>query len=548
MAVPAPPANLLRGVGGGAGPLRVPGAPPVPSRESLGLPPPTTPEAKSADGPLPAFALDDEPAQSHSAAGQGVPDDMLPTVAMPAIAAPHGAAGTASAPGAARSTLPSVRAVADSLRSIRPAAIVEMSRERLPKVRDWVTASAKNLPARAAELVEIAKQNPRDPRVLITAAVVVIVLGTIVGLAVRGTRPAAPEATTTNAVRTGTNGVRPGVNAVEPVACKPVKTPVRLAGRVNKDVALEVVAPPGGQHVLVGYASDTGAARGVVVASDSSQLTEIFSSTPATEHAKAVVPTMVSGEATLLVSTDKPDDALRGWRILSTEPVSMVGPSGAGLGLVVRPGGNVKPLWPVDGQGAVESLRTLDLGTDGYAVVFRRFGAVWMGMLDAQRAPRGALTRIPGAGAPPGSPVGSPVVGHTGSGTVVAFADRASTAEPWSIRLGAGTGTAPPRSTVAFSVPAGGPGQDAIAPSVAGLGDGRVLLVWTEGSQDHVVRAQVLGPELSPSGAAFAVSRPGTNAGQGAVAIRDGRGMVAYLERGGATDGYEMWGVLIECR
>jgi hypothetical protein len=52
----------------------------------------------------------------------------------------------------------------------------------------------------------------------------------------------------------------------------------------------------------------------------------------------------------------------------------------------------------------------------------------------------------------------------------------------------------------------------------------------------HQVRAQVLGPDGTPAGEAFAVSGDGVNAGQGQAAVlADGHGVVAFLASSGKT-------------
>jgi hypothetical protein len=60
------------------------------------------------------------------------------------------------------------------------------------------------------------------------------------------------------------------------------------------------------------------------------------------------------------------------------------------------------------------------------------------------------------------------------------------------------------------------------------------------------VRGMTLGADLAPVGAALTVSREGSNAGQGAVALRAGRGLVAYLSL--TEEGYEAWGTSVDCR
>jgi len=187
------------------------------------------------------------------------------------------------------------------------------------------------------------------------------------------------------------------------------------------------------------------------------------------------------------------------------------------------------------------------VGEQGRAIVFRRKGEILGGMIRQDGSPAGELTKIAGAGAPAGSPVGSPTVAMNGQSVGVAFADRASSAEPWGIRIGSAPLGSFPAETTAFGVPPGGPGGAALAPALSGLLDGRWLLVWTEGGGGaHDVRAVTLDAKLSPVGAPFAVSGPGSNAGQGAVALHDGYGLVAYLAL--TEDGYEVWGAGVDCR
>jgi hypothetical protein len=70
-------------------------------------------------------------------------------------------------------------------------------------------------------------------------------------------------------------------------------------------------------------------------------------------------------------------------------------------------------------------------------------------------------------------------------------------------------------------------------------------MVWTEGTTEHAVRAQTLGPAFQALGDPFTVSPAGVNAGQGSVAVAGGNGIVAFLETGSA--GFELWGATFKC-
>jgi hypothetical protein len=231
--------------------------------------------------------------------------------------------------------------------------------------------------------------------------------------------------------------------------------------------------------------------------------------------------------------------------MLSADPAIVVGWADNGFGVASRSTDPPTTLWPLDGDAIPDMIRAVDAGDLGQVVVFRRGGAIFGGVIAKDRTARGGLVQIAGAGAPAGSPVGAPAIAVSGQSVAVAFADRASPNDPWSVRIGTASVGSLPSQTSQFTAPPGGPGGAAIAPALAGLSDGRWLLLWTEGSGgEHDVRAQTLGADLKPLGAPFKVSHD--NAGQAAAAISGGQGLVAYLQ---LTDrGYEVWGAGVDCR
>jgi hypothetical protein len=91
-------------------------------------------------------------------------------------------------------------------------------------------------------------------------------------------------------------------------------------------------------------------------------------------------------------------------------------------------------------------------------------------------------------------------------------------------------------------------GDNAIAPSVAALADGRFLLAWTEGGNaHHHVRAQLFTPDDHSLGPPFDVSPPGADAGQARLAMgADGRGAAGYLVARGSA--FDLVAASIACR
>jgi hypothetical protein len=103
-----------------------------------------------------------------------------------------------------------------------------------------------------------------------------------------------------------------------------------------------------------------------------------------------------------------------------------------------------------------------------------------------------------------------------------------------------------PDTAKTFAMPEGGLGTQAMSPSLAGLGGGRFVIAWSEGTPTHQVRAVTLGADGSPSGAPMALSAAGVNAGQPQVAVGpDGRGVVAFLAAKGKL--FEIHATPISC-
>ena len=185
------------------------------------------------------------------------------------------------------------------------------------------------------------------------------------------------------------------------------------------------------------------------------------------------------------------------------------------------------PLWSLEGEGALEALRAVALEGGGYAVAFRQGAAIYLGALNADKTPDGELLRVAGLG----PQIGSPALGASGKTVAMAWADRASSADPWGLRLLHWKRGEPAGEARSFAIPPGGLGEQAMSPGLAGLAGGRFLLAWTEGPvASHQVRAETLGATGEMLGPALTISAEGVNAGQGQVAVLpDGRGLVVYM-------------------
>jgi hypothetical protein len=513
----------------------VPPAPGVPEPSTLGLS--HDAPASSQPGDLPAFPLDEieiDEDEDHSPASR-----------------------------AARRGLPVDRGIS--------ARVVEGLREATRAIKP-LAQRAKNGALRATEgLVTKAgpavvdgfayiKANPQDPKVMAglggTALLVLIGLGAIAMSAgpkkhseadepvgagsVAASASAAPETQPTAAAPSTTAASAPSSSG----ACHASKEGVRIAAKASKDVPIELSVLPGGERARIGFSSDTITAQGLSIDLASFKMTPEYAARA--YKLRAVIPASLQGKSTFLLNSDGKKDKLQAWRSASADPPMVVGWADNAISAATKPTDAPRALWTLDGDAVPDSVRTADLGEGGVAVVFRRRGGIFGGVVGKDRAPHGSITQVAGAGAPEGSPIGTPSLAVSGAFVAVAFADRASPSEPWGLRLGVAPVGSIPSQTIAFAVPAGGPGGAAIAPALAGLADGRFLLVWTEGSSGHDVRAQTLASDLHPLGGPFTVSPTGGNAGQGSAAVTDGRGLVAYLALTGHA--YEVWATGVDCR
>ncbi|MGK4001944.1 GYF domain-containing protein [Sorangium sp. So ce1036] len=345
----------------------------------------------------------------------------------------------------------------------------------------------------------------------------------------------APVETARNALGAA-QGVARAALPAPPKPCWVARQPQRWAPLVAKRVPFEVTTTREGK-LVVGYARSSMEAVGLEIDPATGKRSERFSNK---EAAAIVSISPVEDRFSVLTAAQR---SIR-------SPVHVPGPRPFVLGLadgavVAADSPEAAPsrLWPVQGDEALEAPRALAAGPAGYAVTFRRERAVWAGWLDAQRRPVGELARVLGSG----GAVGKPSLGWNGRELAVVFADRPAEGR-WEIRAGRAASGSVPGSTEVIPLPTGGPGGDAFAPDIAGLGDGRWLLVWTEGPPgSRAMRAQTLAGSFAPIGDPIALSPPAGNFGQGVLAVspRTGHVGVVFLSKPAAT--YELWGVVLQC-
>ncbi|MCC6556305.1 MAG: hypothetical protein IT372_25370 [Polyangiaceae bacterium] len=323
-----------------------------------------------------------------------------------------------------------------------------------------------------------------------------------------------------------------------PRPCYVARQPRRWAPLVAKSIPFDV-APTGAGAIAVGYARSPDEAVGLEVDLATGAVAEKFSRKEISPVAR-VYP-VARGEERFVVATTSQEGLRAAVQVPGPTPFAL-GFAGGALSAADRQDAPATAIWPLAGEEEPEALRAIPAGGRGYAVTLRREKAVWGGWIGPDRKPLGGLTQVAGSG----GAVGKPSSGWNGREVAVIFADRPAGSARWEIRVGHAPFGAVPASTEVIPLPEGGPGGDAFAPDIAGLADGRWVLVWTEGPPgSRAMRAQTLGSDFKPVGDPIALSPPAGNFGQGILGVAESYVGAVFLSRPAAS--YEIWGVILQC-
>jgi hypothetical protein len=319
-----------------------------------------------------------------------------------------------------------------------------------------------------------------------------------------------------------------------PKPCWMVKQPAMWAPKVSRSIPFEV-SPTGEATLAIGYARDAKTAMGIEVDLRSGLVEPRFDEKGGAEiervtpFAKDAFHVVRDGEGTL--------------RSSAAVSAFAVGLANGALSLATPPKAAPSPLWPLAGDEPLDATGLHPTGGGRHLLVFRRAKAIWAGVVGADLKPGGELAQVVGSG----GAVGKPSAGWNGREVAVIFADRPAADARYEIRIGHGPPGAPPAATAALPLPKGGPGGDAFAPDLAGLPDGRWVLMWTEGAAgSRAVRAQTLAPDFTPLGDPIALSPPAGNYGQGAIGVASGYAATVFLSKGERS--YELWGSVLQCQ
>lgn len=394
-------------------------------------------------------------------------------------------------------------------------------------------------PALSADDVQVAGLSRRTITMLSCAGVlipgVVLVIVALMKPRHRSLEPAASAASASAAVTAM-------ATPAPPAGCTMVKRAQRIAEAVYLAVPALAATAPDGMNAAVGLAATKERAIGLTIDPTTLTTNAVFEQTVTGSTTLSVVPLVRSG--TLEFVVDRADANLSSARTVDADKRFTIGVTGDAVSRIL--GTTTDVVWPRSAQGsAMTTPRIAPLASKGYAVVFREGGQEGSVLLGTVHEDGSKLTELSAikVGA---ALLGTPAVGTSADGVLVAFAAKGKAEEPWHVELAAGKSDAPLEAHP-FALPPGGPGGEAISPAVEGLGDGRFLLQWTEGSAgNRAVRAQLVTADLVCMGDPVTLSTPDQNAGQGTLWLKGNRALALFLVKKDAS--HELWGASLRCQ
>jgi hypothetical protein len=301
-----------------------------------------------------------------------------------------------------------------------------------------------------------------------------------------------------------------------------------------------VAASPGG-HLAVGVA--TGPRTGTVFSLEASTLrVERALQGKATEPIRRVIPLALGNGIAVGLDTERRADALQNRHTILTEGAFDVGTNAGALAVSARNERVIYPLWNV--EGSVDGLAAAPWGRpsgeDGVAIVLRRSGELLVGTLQPPPA-AAAIGQLVSLGARASS--GTPAVAAADGRALVAWVER-SEGRPMLQFAHWGKSAAPSRPVALAAA-----GDVVGSPSVASLGKGRFLVVWSEMQSGTArVRVAMLGAEGTLVGTPLGT--PALEHAPVAVdvaALADGHGLVTYLAPTPGQKTAELVGISLLC-
>ncbi len=329
----------------------------------------------------------------------------------------------------------------------------------------------------------------------------------------------------------------------KPRPCLMLRAPSRLTPGASQKVPFETLVLGEGK-LAVGYARARSVPRGILLDPATGAVETLHEPEDALEDdLSRVVPVMMDSEVDFKSTTLTQGDLHEGIFVPGATPFVL---GFEGQSLVRRPAldGESSKLWDL-GEGPVANMALTARNTPDRTIVAYRHGPeVFVGSLNKAGDVEQPAVMVAGSG----GKVGKPSVASNGRDYGVVFADKpkgeGTTIE---IRWSHGPVGKPLPEASVVTIPDGGPGGNAIAPSLAALPGGRWLLMWTEGPGGRqTLRAQTYDASYQPLGAALRVSPATGSFGQGMPAVIDDKAVVLFLLA--SSRSYEVWGTVLQCR
>jgi hypothetical protein len=325
--------------------------------------------------------------------------------------------------------------------------------------------------------------------------------------------------------------------------CTVERAATRLAESAYVSVPLVVATTPDGTRAAVGFSAAKDRAIGITVDRATLAVEQAFQEAVPDTAILGVVPLVRSGQ--LEFAVDPPQAKLMFTRTIDAPKRFSIGVTNDGLSRAI--GMSIDVLWPgKSDKPTITTPRVASAPGIGHVVAFRhggQEGKVLVGWLNDDGTKQSELKAV----STDATLLGTPAVALNEHMTLLAYSAKKEATDPWHLELSSfAAGQLPERGT-AVPIPPGGPGTEAISPSIEGLDRGRFLLQWTEGSAgNRAVRVQVLARDLVPIGEAITLSTPDQNAGQGALWVQGPGGLALFLVK--KESSHELWGASLRCR
>jgi hypothetical protein len=405
--------------------------------------------------------------------------------------------------------------------------------------------------ARPREL-EPAKQRPVVVYAL--AAVTVVLAITVVFLLARGpsssptetsAESSAEAAPSTPRVAAGRGESAPAPPPARKIGktCTVVTAATRVAEWADPAITPIFTPVPGSTRVAVGLGQSDVYAVGITIDPRTLDRDQVFREFKKSKKLASVVPTTQGNHLRFDVTRSGGD--LSNARAVDAVHLFKIGATSGGIARAVDDA-SPEVVWPLSSTDDVTVPRVAAIPGIGFAVTFRhggKTGRVAVGWLDTKGRKKSDLADL----RTDMNFAGTPAIATSSDSMLVTFAARGSQDAAWKIVLASAPRGETPKKVTPFSLPQGGPGGDAMSPSVAPLSGGKWLLQWTEGSTgNRVVRVAVLGKDLELAADPINLSPDGANAGQGVSFSTGDLATILYYVRNDKKSN-ELWGASIDC-